>query len=213
MMKSNSSCSGRLNRVVSPRAQRVSGYREQGSVLVISLLILLVMSLLSISSLNNSVLEEKMAANSRNNQLAFQAAEAALRAAESFISNSMVENEDVGTGDLVDASCTNGLCDCDNRTPGIGGSGVGINGCPKVYWTDAGLDVWNSAYRPYLGTGPLLNGNDAKYIIEYMGKTQPTIPIIPLATCTSCPDMYRITALGINVNSGAQVMLQSTYRK
>ncbi len=188
-----------------------TGSREQGSVLVISLLILLIMSLLSITSINNSVLEEKMAANSRNNQIAFQAAEAALRAGENFISINMVTNTPAG-GSPADTSCTNGLCDCDNRAVSIGGSGLSVNGCPFEYWTDATLNVWNTVYRPYTNTtlGP---NNQAKYIIEYMGKTQPVIPDPDPRTCITCPDMYRITALGENTSSGARVMLQSTFRK
>ena len=188
------------------------GGREQGSVLVISLLILLIMSLLSVTSVNNAVLEEKMAANSRNSQLAFQAAESALRQAEKFIGDRMNANKVSDTGAVVDMSCTNGLCDCDNRdTFSNGGSGAGVNGCPVEYWTDSGVDAWNSGYRLYVGNLP--NGNQAKFIIEYMGKTQPTIAVLDPRTCGTCPNIYRITALGENVNSGARVMLQTTFRK
>ena len=184
---------------------KAPGCREQGSVLVISLLILLIMSLLSITSVNNAVLEEKMAANSRNSQIAFQAAEAALREGENYVGESMTANTDIN-GDIADTTCTNGFCDCDNR---IGAAGE--NGCPVEYWTDGGLDVWNTSFKPY--TGPLLGGNGASFIIEYMGKTQPTVPVADPRLCPTCPDIYRVTALGVNIKSGARVMLQSTFRK
>jgi len=193
-------------------ANQGPGCHQQGSVLVISLLILLIMSLLSITSINNAVLEEKMAANSRNSQKAFQAAETALRTAEGFVSLSMIQNRDVGGG-VADTACTNGLCDCDNRDVSIGGTGLSVNGCPFEYWSDGGLDVWNNASsRPFVGPS-VLGGTTARYIVEYMGKTQPTIPVPDPRVCGTCPDIYRITALGQNTNSGARVMLQTTYRK
>ncbi len=188
-------------------SSQAPGRREQGSVLVISLLILLVMSLLSITSVNNSVLEEKMAANSRSSQLAFQAAEAALREGENYVSQSMTANTDIN-GDIADTVCTNGFCDCDNR---IGAAGE--NGCPLEYWTDGGLNVWNASFKPY--SGSLQEGENASFIIEYMGKTQPAPPAAAEPDprlCATCPDMYRITALGVHINSGARVMLQSTFR-
>jgi type IV pilus assembly protein PilX len=55
---------------------------QRGGVLVASLVILLVMSFMGIASMRNMSLEEKMAGNSRSRDLAFQAAELGLRAAE-----------------------------------------------------------------------------------------------------------------------------------
>lgn len=191
-------------------SQAVPGQHQQGSVLVISLLILLIMSLLSITSVNNSVLEEKMAANSRNSQIVFQAAEGALRAAELDVSSKMTADTHNVDG-AVDTGCSNGLCDCDNRDTSIGGSGLSVNGCTAEFWTDSGLNVWNDAAKHKTYTR--IPGNPAKYIIEYMGKTQPTVPVADPRLCATCPDIYRITALGENANSGARVMLQSTFRK
>ncbi len=55
-----------------------------GSALIVSLIILLVMTLLGITAMSTSTLEEKMAGNMRDSNLAFQAAEAALRAGETM---------------------------------------------------------------------------------------------------------------------------------
>lgn len=59
--------------------------RETGAVLVVSLLILLVMTIIGVTSMQTASLEEKMAGNLRDNDLAFQAAEAALRGGEEWI--------------------------------------------------------------------------------------------------------------------------------
>ena len=58
---------------------------QKGAVLIVSLVLLIIMTLLAISGMNNTVMQERMAGNQRNNTLAFQAAESALRAGEVFI--------------------------------------------------------------------------------------------------------------------------------
>ncbi len=84
--------------------------RQRGAVLVISLLILLIMTLIGITGMQTSVLEERMAGNYRDIALAFQASETALRDAESRIRDSI----DGLTG-FSDA-CTDGLCDATSET-------------------------------------------------------------------------------------------------
>lgn len=64
--------------------------RQQGSALLVSLIILVVMTLLGLSGMRTSVMEEKMAGNMRDNELAFQAAEAALRDAERLIQTNII---------------------------------------------------------------------------------------------------------------------------
>lgn len=59
--------------------------RQRGAVLIVSLIMLLVMTLLGVSSMKGSAMEEKMTRNLHDKNLAFQAAEAALRAAEQHI--------------------------------------------------------------------------------------------------------------------------------
>jgi len=58
---------------------------QQGAVLIVSLVLLIIMTLLGLSGMNNTIIEERMAGNMRNHTLAFQAAESALRAGEEFI--------------------------------------------------------------------------------------------------------------------------------
>jgi Tfp pilus assembly protein PilX len=53
--------------------------RQQGAVLLISLLVLLVLTLIGLSSLDSSVMEEKMATNAQTSNATFQAAETAIR--------------------------------------------------------------------------------------------------------------------------------------
>ena len=61
---------------------------QSGAVLIISLIMLLLLMLIGTTSMQSTSLEEKMAGNSRDQNLAFQSAEAALRAGEARIETS-----------------------------------------------------------------------------------------------------------------------------
>lgn len=63
--------------------------KQSGVVLVVSLIMLLLLTMIGISALQNTGLEEKMAGNMRDRNLAFQAAETALRDAERDIGRSL----------------------------------------------------------------------------------------------------------------------------
>lgn len=56
--------------------------RQRGVVLIVALVVLLVLSMLGISGMQGTVMEERMAGNMYDRNIAFQAAEAALRAGE-----------------------------------------------------------------------------------------------------------------------------------
>ena len=55
----------------------VAARQQQGAALILSLIILLVLSVIGLSSMNTSMLQERMSANAQNAQQAFFAAEAA----------------------------------------------------------------------------------------------------------------------------------------
>jgi type IV pilus assembly protein PilX len=61
--------------------------RQKGAVLIVSLIFLLVITMLAVGSMQNTVLEEKMAGNASDRNLAFQSAESAAREAEIFVEN------------------------------------------------------------------------------------------------------------------------------
>ena len=82
-----------MDRPDRPGPARVSRRRQQGIVLIIALLILLTLTLLSSAAMQTALLEEKIATNSRLHNQAFQQAEAALRAGESWL----LENDSLST--------------------------------------------------------------------------------------------------------------------
>lgn len=165
---------------------------QKGSVLIVSMLILLVLTLIGVTAMGTSALEEKMAGNSRDQDLAFQAAEAALKDAETFLDGI------VATGGFTGV---NGLYP--NVSPG-----PDINN--PVTW-----NATNS--RVYTGTLPNI-ATQPRYIIEL----RPTVGgnnSIELNSCYGCSTsappvtMFRITARGTGGTDNAVVILQSFYGK
>jgi type IV pilus assembly protein PilX len=73
---------------------------QRGVVLVVSLVMLLVVTLLAVSSMQGTVLEEKMAGNSKDRNLAFQTTESAVREAEMYIEGIVSMGSFDGTGGL-----------------------------------------------------------------------------------------------------------------
>lgn len=61
--------------------------RQRGAALVVALIILLLLTMLGLSNMRTTTVEERMASNLRDHSLAFQAAEGALRAGEQFVQN------------------------------------------------------------------------------------------------------------------------------
>ncbi|HKJ07798.1 MAG TPA: PilX N-terminal domain-containing pilus assembly protein [Gammaproteobacteria bacterium] len=169
---------------------------QRGSVLVVSLLILLVMTLIGVTAMNTSTLEQKMAYNFRDHQTAFQAAEAALRDGEAF-----VEANSLGPSDFS-AACTNGLCtEASGTTP---------------VWFDQTIKVWSTAnlHRTATYTAPEVLQKPI-YIVEWLGYVFPAGYVPPPGTNPGPgdPEMFRITALATGGTTQARVMLQSTYEK
>jgi len=75
---------------------------QRGVVLFISLVLLLVLTIISVSVVQTTSLEERMSRNSRDAALAFQSAEAALRDGENFLETVVALGpfDDVGTNGL-----------------------------------------------------------------------------------------------------------------
>ena len=74
------------NRYAFSRRHSQTHGRQRGAILVVSLLILLVLTLIGISSLDGSVMEEKMASNSQTATATFQKAESSIQEAYAIAS-------------------------------------------------------------------------------------------------------------------------------
>jgi len=167
---------------------------EKGAVLITSLILLVLLTLLGIASMQSTTLEERMAGNLEQEDLAFQAAEAGLRDAESWLDD---------TSTLPSFTGTNGLyqpADADD-TPNW----------KAVDWTS------DTEVRSYQGTD--LDDDVAdniRYIIEDMGEVSTdsgsdSVKLAPKSEDTQ--EAYRISSRGVSSNGRGEVILQTTFVK
>lgn len=176
-------------------------YPQQGSVLVVSLLILLVMTLLGVTAMTTSRLEEKMAINTRQYNLAFQASESALRDGEADLTTNAPQN--------FSTTCGGGLC-----LPATNGNPAWVS----TSWT-SGANA--RRYGQYTGTPALTEipttptNFQPLYIIEKL-PLQPTQGngISQLGNYGSNIPIqyYRVTSYGSGADGTGAVMLQSVFR-
>jgi type IV pilus assembly protein PilX len=70
---------------------RLSGFsassRQQGVALVVALLLLIVITLVGLAAVRGTIMQQRMAANQFDRQIAFQSAEAAMRAAQALVAS------------------------------------------------------------------------------------------------------------------------------
>jgi type IV pilus assembly protein PilX len=168
--------------------------RQRGVVLAVALIMLVVITLLGVSAMQATSLEERMAGNMRDRSLAFQAAEAALRDGERVLTQAVLSTFD-GTNGLYPA-------------PAVGALPVWLK-------ADGSLQddtFWNANGRSYSDTVSGVTVQP-RYIIEEIAR----LPGVgeSLEAGQPVPDItyYRVTARGIGGTATAVVIVQSTYRR
>ncbi|BAZ93315.1 hypothetical protein TspCOW1_17460 [Thiohalobacter sp. COW1] len=163
------------------------GRRQQGAILAVSLIMLLVMTLIGVTAMQNTIMEQRMAGNTRDINLAFQAAEAALREGEVA---------------LEAAS----LPDFDGTTDGYYKAEDIAIGNPQV-WEAPGT-VWIT-YPDSLDGVP----TPPEYVLEELMPVKQAGG--SLAADEPLPEvsMYRVTSRASGSSSDTQIMLQTTYKR
>ena len=178
--------------------------KSQGSVLLVTLVLLMIMTLAGVTTIRLTSLEEKMSGNYLNQQMAFRAAEAALLEAENHIAATRFMLAE------FKADCSGGYCFTGS---GAGDSASCTSGNTSHWQQDA---IWSNA-GAHRTTTIVIDGIPAraKYIIEFRCYV-PKVIEGPLPDPTSSSDWalyFRITALASGGSEEARVMLQSTYKK
>lgn len=177
---------------------RTLQHRQSGSVLILAMLILVVLTILGVSSMSTTSLEEKMAGNFRDRQIAFNAAETALAHAEKFV------NDTINSASVFTSS--GGLYDSyDGPTQ--------QNAFDDAWWTDAnsiqmsGADSIAEVY-----TQP-------RYTIEYRGEvgaeegTSVNIGGYGESSGGGEITSFRVTVRATGLSDNSVVFLQSYYGK
>ena len=185
-----------------PTLNRHCAAREHGVSLVLVMIFLVILSMLGISAMQSSTLSSRIARNETDRNVAFQAAESALRDAENDIAYRRFDRT-ACTPSIVgcrtfegmlnfDVVCTDGLCDTVGP-PEV--TGIWEN---KDLWKPTGSSV---AYGTHTGAADLpLVIRQPRYIIEgfQMGLDGSTV--------------YRVTAVGFGASESTQIMLQTSVK-
>jgi type IV pilus assembly protein PilX len=159
-----------------------SRFAQQGMAIVMALVFLLILTLLAVNTTNTTIMAEKMSQNMRDSTSAFQAADAALTDAESWLTAQSSAPTAVST------CSTSPTTPCNVWT--LNASPLGTLSAQTTTW-------WTNNGRPYSST--LAN------VV-----TQPRF-IIEQSSVVSGTYFYRITARGVGTSSNATVTLQSIY--
>lgn len=167
--------------------------KQAGAALLVCLIILVLVTLMGLTSMRTSVLQEKMSGASSDKSLAFQAAEMALRDAEKVVRLNLSS----ATGFAED--CSGGQC---VAKPGAASE------AETVDWDSDEAAVYGEAS----GADPISGvARQPNYIIELMFNMKP--PLGNSADQKKKGTPYRITAIGYGKLERTRVQIQSTYYK
>lgn len=176
--------------------------RQQGAVLIVSMLLLLVVTVLALGASQGTRLQERMVGSQRNFDLAFQAAEAGLRAGERIIDNSMTAPPPPC------ASLRNGPCLVYER--GYLDSFVSYEDQAfqeREWWAER-AQSYDTTADAIAGEG--LAGDDPLFYIEELAEVRDTGSPSPTGP-TPSRVYYRVISRGEGGTANAQVVLHSTY--
>jgi type IV pilus assembly protein PilX len=166
---------------------------QRGTALIIAMLFLVILGMLGMTTMTATTLEERMAGNTRDRDIAMQAAEASLRDAERDISNTTPANGRVVTLAMFVPACTLALC---------------TEGAPVLTNVD---DPTKSSFYGQFTSELAFQGpaSQPRYIVEVLTAMPPQIPAPPPGQQIR---NFRITAKGFGRNTNTVVILQTVFQ-
>lgn len=174
---------------------------QRGVALFVSLVFLVILTLLGVAAFQSATLQEKMTGNLRDQSVAFQSAEAALRDGESVAATLNIATP-------ADYSCTGVACRptfCDS-----GGTCTPAAGTPQwqnVSWAPA------STTTVMISSGITGVAQEPRYLIEKMNSFVPDSGSQKVPTTSNLVTPFRVTAVGWGSNVLSRSTLQSVYLK
>lgn len=165
--------------------------KDSGMVLLIALIMVLIMSVVGISVVKGTHLQQVMAGNMRDSQVSFQAAEAALRLAEAH-ADTLLPDSLPGTAGIY-------------STPLEGGN-------TYSYW--ATTHDWDNTDSVVLNVDLKIEAESPRYVIEKLdvGKIIEDSSVEYNQQILQTLPVYRITARGVGLTDNTTTILQTIYR-
>ena len=160
---------------------------QRGAALMVGMVVLLMLTVLGLSAIRSTALEEQMAGNDLDRQKAFEAAEAGLRGGEAFLRDETLPQ-------FTDA--------------GAGGYYLPADPDGDPVWE---LTTWgNNDSVAYQGD---LDGASARYVIEQMGVANLVGQSLSSDSPVEVTTFYRVTSQGDGVTTASDVTLQTVYKR
>jgi type IV pilus assembly protein PilX len=175
-------------------------HRQKGFVLIMALVFLALLTIIGVTAMSTTSLEEKMAGNMKERNLAFQAAETALLAAERWY--------EIQTTKPVFPDTANGLYVTDSTSA--------VSNWDAVNWsTNVVTFPCTPTTTSSCGSGVAKINTQPKYIIEDLGELpeEKGSIVSPTDYKGKGSTMARITARGTGGTDAAVSMVQSTYAR
>jgi type IV pilus assembly protein PilX len=165
--------------------------RQRGAILITSMLLLLVLTIIGVTVMQMSRMQERMAGNSRDVNLAFQAAEGVMRSAELSIAG-----ETARPIACSDSPCEVWLEDA---------SDLPIANAPADWWTENG-ETFDQGTIAGVREAPTA-------VIEELGFVRTDGGVVMGQDPPDGRDFYQVTARSTGGSGQAEVVLQSTYTR
>jgi len=192
--------------------------RERGAVLVIGLIMLLLLTIIGLAAIRGTDLQERMAGNLRDKNIAFQAAEAALRVGEDKLDATTLPSFVGGTlgywPDLNKQSNYSSLTASGSLWPYWSGTS-GAYRLRPIDWTSAQWTA-NSLQLPastLSGVSEQPRYTIEKIVVSALTANQGSGIDIESLERSADAEFYRVTARGKGGTVDAEVVIQSTYAR
>jgi type IV pilus assembly protein PilX len=177
----------------SSRNYKPGSPKQGGAILVVSLILLLVMTILALTVSQTARMQERMAGNARDTDLAFQAAEAALRGAEQFL----------WAQPSQPIPCSSAPCQVYQKDAL---SAVDLRVQTPAWWTTNANEYGAAGTRQVTGVK-----RDPQFVIEELGFTPYSLTVgkgVPAGRT-----FYRNTAHGTGGTDAARSVVESTFTR
>lgn len=196
---------------------------QKGAVMIVALMLLLVMTVLAVSGIGNSTLEQRMAGNYYHSSTAFEASEFGLRVAERWLITKVTSTSAWSTWFETNAS-SNGLYTTkDSTSPNSTEVCRGNIDCQfdpnnENAWCSTAtcalpkgfVTLGDTLEGTNLATIDLPVGRQPQFIIEYIGPVGQQTPIQIGAPSLPAPEQgFRITVIGWGQEGVSHHVLQS----
>lgn len=177
--------------------------QQKGVVLIVSLIMLLIITLVGVSSMQSSTMQERMAANSKHKFTSQLAAEAALKAAEQYLATESLNNEELLANVFYPVAGHYTLA----RVNAV------LN--PKSLLFDVDNPAQWDADNSIEVTGVTSVARMPRYVIEYVGMDitgqNNDAQDINNEFPEPLPHYFRVTAIGWSQDENIYTVLESSY--